>query len=100
MGWQEKLKGYQLKILLVPESERGVRLGWNGYSKDLEGVSPGFGKTEEEALAATKNNIREKIRKVTAPRPHHPPEKPSFTCVTGVLLPGSKTVMVLVRMDE
>lgn len=61
VGWSAKSKGYLCKVLVTPTNESGEQL-WQAWSKNLDSIQPGIGRTIQEAIDVVKENTRTFIR--------------------------------------
>lgn len=60
MGWDEKLGGWLVRVLLQSNGEGG----YEAVPRDLVGVASGYGLTEREAMVMVRANLTEKIKKL------------------------------------
>lgn len=81
MGWNEQLRGYTCRILVVPPRGGGL---WYAWPKDLP-VANGVGATEREAIDDLKANLKKEIAKVFD---SDPPGAVPWMDVSCVLPPG------------
>ncbi len=77
-------------MIIVPNEN-----GFEAWSKDLEGIKAGVGKTRDEARDAVKENIRQRIQKLKDDGSQIP-----FVDIVGYLPMGVKPLYTLVRLTE